>query len=200
MPNTCCDLHLHSYYSDGCNSPADLLHYAAENGLKTLSLTDHDTLAGLEEAGNVANSLGLELIPGVELTCSWFGIDIPQAVDLLGYFFDAKNPALIAACQAGLADLEKRMQMACGYLGELGMQLSYFDVQAVNPRYAGAGQLIQALVESRAGAGLDGGLPYVQPGMAAFTAAAPEPGTGHPNPARRGWRGGAGAPGGGARE
>lgn len=148
MPNTCCDLHLHSYYSDGCLSPADLLHIAAENGLKTVSLTDHDTLAGLEEAGHVANSLGLELIPGVELTTSWYGTDIPQTVDLMGYFFDANDPELLAACQQGLQDLELRMQLACKILDEFGLQLSYFDLQEQNPRYAGAGQFIAALVQS----------------------------------------------------
>ncbi|HWQ83614.1 MAG TPA: PHP domain-containing protein, partial [Anaerolineales bacterium] len=140
--------HLHSYYSDGCISPAGLLHAAAEDGLKTVALTDHDTLAGLEEAGHVADKLGLELISGVELTCSWFGTDSPQIVDLMGYFFDPANPALLAACQEGLVDLEKRMLLACKYLGELGMQLSYFDLQEQNPRYAGAGQLIAALVQS----------------------------------------------------
>lgn len=148
MPNTCCDLHLHSYYSDGCLSPGDLLHFAAENGLKTVSLTDHDTLAGLEEAGHVADSLGLELIPGVELTCSWFGTDIPQTIDLMGYFFDPANPDILAACQQGLLDLEKRMQLACEYLKPLGLQLSYYDLQEQNPRYAGAGQFIAALVQS----------------------------------------------------
>ncbi len=147
MPNTCCDLHLHSYYSDGCISPAELLHAASEMGVKTVSLTDHDTLAGLEEAGHVADRLGLELIPGVELTTSWYEADFPQTVDILGYFFDPQDQALLDACQQGLRDLEKRMQRACEILGELGMPLSYFDLQAQNPRYAGPGQLIAALVE-----------------------------------------------------
>jgi len=148
LPNTCCDLHLHSYYSDGCLSPADLLHFSAENGVKTVALTDHDTLAGLEEAGHVADSLGLELIPGVELTTSWYGADMPQTVDVMGYFFDAGSPELQTACQQGLRDLEKRMRLACQYLGDSGLQLSYFDLQEQNPRYAGAGQFIAALVQS----------------------------------------------------
>lgn len=147
MPNTCCDLHLHSYYSDGCISPAELLHAASEMGLKTVSLTDHDSLAGLEEAGHVADRLGLELIPGVELTTSWYEADFPQTVDILGYFFDPHNANLLDACRQGLQDLEKRMQTACELLGELGMPVSYFDLQAQNPRYAGPGQLIEALVE-----------------------------------------------------
>ena len=79
MPNTTCDLHMHSYYSDGCNSPADLLHHAADMGLKTLALTDHDTLAGLAEAQHVADRLGLELIPGVELTCTWEAARAPRS-------------------------------------------------------------------------------------------------------------------------
>ena len=63
MPNSSIDLHLHSHYSDGHASPADIIRHAAEIGLKTISITDHDHLKGWAEAqltaAKVGSSLGL---------------------------------------------------------------------------------------------------------------------------------------------
>lgn len=65
------DLHCHSTASDGALSPTDLIKRAAGNGVTTLALTDHDTTAGLLEAQNSANNLGLTLINGIEISAQW---------------------------------------------------------------------------------------------------------------------------------
>ena len=65
------DLHCHSTASDGALSPADLIKRAAEKGVTTLALTDHDTTAGLAEARNSANDLNLTLINGIEISAQW---------------------------------------------------------------------------------------------------------------------------------
>lgn len=65
------DLHCHSTASDGALSPTDLIKRAAEKGVTTLALTDHDTTAGLLEAQNSANFLGLTLINGIEISAQW---------------------------------------------------------------------------------------------------------------------------------
>lgn len=65
------DLHCHSTASDGALSPTDLIKRAAEKGVMTLALTDHDTTAGLVEARNCANSLDLTLINGIEISAQW---------------------------------------------------------------------------------------------------------------------------------
>lgn len=65
------DLHCHSTASDGALSPTDLIKRAAEKGVTTLALTDHDTTAGLIEAQNSANNLGLTLINGIEVSAQW---------------------------------------------------------------------------------------------------------------------------------
>jgi predicted metal-dependent phosphoesterase TrpH len=148
MPNTTCDLHMHSYYSDGCNSPADLLHYATDMGLKTLSLTDHDTLAGLAEAQHVADRLGLELIPGVEMTTTWAGGAGAQIADVLGYYFDPQHPALLETCQQARQDFETRVFQACRVLNDRGIYLSFHELLDQNPRYPGPGQMIQALIQN----------------------------------------------------
>ncbi len=77
------DLHLHSNCSDGLFDPLALVEYAARSGVQEMSLTDHDTLAGLEEAQSRASSLGLRFTPGIEFTCL-FG---DRVVHLLGYGF-----------------------------------------------------------------------------------------------------------------
>ncbi len=67
------DLHVHSTASDGTDSPADVVAGAARAGLGAMALTDHDTLEGLDEAAAAANTHGIRLIPGVELSCQWDG-------------------------------------------------------------------------------------------------------------------------------
>ncbi len=87
------DLHCHSTASDGALSPTALVARAHENGVRVLSLTDHDTLEGLEEARAAAHSLGMQLVNGVELSCTWGG----ATIHVLGYGFDTQAPALTAA-------------------------------------------------------------------------------------------------------
>jgi 3',5'-nucleoside bisphosphate phosphatase len=62
------DLHIHSTASDGSDSPARVVELAAKAGLGAIALTDHDTQEGVEEALTTARKLGIDLIPGVELS------------------------------------------------------------------------------------------------------------------------------------
>ena len=81
------DLHLHTYYSDGVYSPTQVVMKAKENGLDVISIVDHDTTNGLEEAIEAGKELGVEVIPGIELSSNINGTDI----HILGYFIDWKN-------------------------------------------------------------------------------------------------------------
>ncbi|GMV84947.1 MAG: phosphatase [Dehalococcoidia bacterium] len=79
------DFHLHSTASDGVHSPTWIVETAAARGVVALSLTDHDTTEGLAEARAAADRLGLQLVPGIELST-----DLGKAdVHLLGFGFDA---------------------------------------------------------------------------------------------------------------
>jgi len=69
--STIYDLHTHSTASDGTTTPAEVVKHAASQGIYTLSLTDHDTTAGLAEAAATAQSLGIEFVGGVEVSVSW---------------------------------------------------------------------------------------------------------------------------------
>jgi predicted metal-dependent phosphoesterase TrpH len=91
------DLHTHSHYSDGQLAPADLVARAAASGVQVLALTDHDVTAGLAEAQDAAAVLGIELVPGVEISVSWGA----QTVHVVGLGIDTGSDPL----QAGLARL-----------------------------------------------------------------------------------------------
>jgi len=87
------DLHTHSTASDGLLTPAQLVALAIERGLRVLALTDHDSVAGLPEAGAAAVAAGLHFIPGVELSTH---VEAGE-VHILGYFIDPTEPTLSAA-------------------------------------------------------------------------------------------------------
>lgn len=65
------DLHTHSTYSDGSDTPAELIAKAKGANLDAVALTDHDNLDGIPEAIEAADRHGIELIPGTELSCEW---------------------------------------------------------------------------------------------------------------------------------
>ena len=85
------DPHTHSAYSDGTDTPAQLLAIAARAGLDTIALTDHDTTAGWDEAVSAVPDTGVTLIRGAEMSCSASGI----TVHLLAYLFDPASPGLV---------------------------------------------------------------------------------------------------------
>ena len=62
------DLHNHSYYSDGVLSPTEVVRLAKQQGCDIFALTDHDTVDGLAEAKDEANKLGMQFVPGVEVS------------------------------------------------------------------------------------------------------------------------------------
>ena len=89
------DLHCHSIYSDGTLTPAELAARAAERGVKTLALTDHDELEGLAEARHVAELHGMNFIDGVEISVSWR----KHTLHIVGLKIDPSYPPLVAGLQ-----------------------------------------------------------------------------------------------------
>ncbi len=87
------DLHCHSTASDGTLKPSDVIKLAHENGVKHISLTDHDTIGGLEEATYCGASLGVNVIPGVEFSARWNN----QGIHILGLNFNRTSPIISAA-------------------------------------------------------------------------------------------------------
>jgi len=77
------DLHLHTHYSDGIKSPADVVEFMADLDFYAI---DHDTTLGIEKAVEAASNYSLNIISGIEFTTS--------RCDMLGLFVDPKNPIL----------------------------------------------------------------------------------------------------------
>ena len=86
------DLHCHSHFSDGTLSPTELINLAHKAGITDLALTDHDTLDGLPEAQFAADKLGIKLINGIELSCTWD----KHLIHVVGLNVDPNNKILKA--------------------------------------------------------------------------------------------------------
>ncbi|NLG96733.1 MAG: PHP domain-containing protein [Chloroflexi bacterium] len=143
------DLHAHTYYSDGRFAPAQVIETAAQRGIRVLAITDHDNTNGAREALPLAKAAGIELIPAIEITTRWDGVDLPPQdanVDLLGYFIDWDQPDFRAFETAALADIHARIDWCCRELTRRGTPLSMEEVMAQNPRYGGAVAAINAIL------------------------------------------------------
>jgi 3',5'-nucleoside bisphosphate phosphatase len=110
------DLHLHTTASDGSLSPAGLVARAAAAGLTTISVTDHDTFAGLAEARTAAGDLGLRFINGVEITA----IENERDVHLLAYFVDPADSGLSSFLARQRTDRIRRIREIAHRLATLG--------------------------------------------------------------------------------
>ncbi len=100
------DFHCHSTASDGRLSPAEVVTRAHQNSVTCLSLTDHDSVAGLTEAHSEAEKIGLRLIPGVELSVSWRS----QCFHVVGLDIDPDNAKLEQGMQTIQEMRESRAQ------------------------------------------------------------------------------------------
>ncbi len=85
------DLHCHSTVSDGVLTPGQVAQRAHEHGVNLWALTDHDELAGLALAQQTATELGMQFIPGVEISVTWLN----KTVHIVGLGIDYHNPQLI---------------------------------------------------------------------------------------------------------
>lgn len=93
--NPCYDLHSHSIASDGALSPTDLVERAHAKGVTALALTDHDTTQGLEKARACADSLGIQLINGIELSIIWEN----KSIHIVGLGIDPEYAPLAKAAE-----------------------------------------------------------------------------------------------------
>jgi len=89
-PTPLIDFHMHTTYSDGHYSPFELIKKVRDLNIDIISITDHDSVNGLEEAIGIGKDLGVEVIPGLEIST-----DVEdKEVHLLGYFIDINNAEL----------------------------------------------------------------------------------------------------------
>ena len=123
------DLHTHSLASDGTTTPAQVVRSAAEAGLTGLALTDHDTGGGLDEAAAAAREVGVDLVPGVEISTSLRG----RSVHLLGYGDITAAPALAAVLAGTVGSRHGRLRQIVERLRAVVPALTVDDVVARVP-------------------------------------------------------------------
>ncbi len=119
------DLHLHSVFSDGSETPQAIVDRAARAGLTAIALTDHDTLDGVTEAAAAARKAGLVFVPGAELSVQWK----TGPMHLLVYYLEPGSGPLqdrLAEIQAGRVH---RNEQIADRLGGLGIEVSLEEVE-----------------------------------------------------------------------
>jgi len=120
------DLHIHTKCSDGRLLPEQAVEVAHKRGLAALSITDHDTFEGYFEAIDKANALGIELIPGVEITSSFKN----QEAHILAYYFDVNTTYFSDFLKSQRIARRSRIKGIIKTLNGKGLNLDYDEVRA----------------------------------------------------------------------
>jgi hypothetical protein len=121
MPSQFVDLHAHSTASDGTLSPTELARAAKDRDLYAFALTDHDTIAGVAEAAAEAQNLGVEFLPGIEISAEF---PSPGTLHLLGYGVDCQSPVLQDLTKTLLAGRDNRNPRMVQKLNEMGVSVT----------------------------------------------------------------------------
>ncbi len=146
------DLHMHSTYSDGTDSPAELVELAIEKELVAMALTDHDTVEGVGEAQAAAKGRHIEVIPGVEISCEYVippksgnlgqienpnntsisvqkGTITPKRkeIHILGYGMDTKDPELLRLLKFACDERDNRNKKMAKNFEEAGYDMITYD-------------------------------------------------------------------------
>ena len=114
------DLHTHSTKSDGTLEPAALVRLAKEAGLRAIALTDHSTVKGISEARREGERIGLEVVPGVELSASYQGME----VHILGYYMEENNASFRKELQEVAGERDRRNRKMAKRLQEEGFDIT----------------------------------------------------------------------------
>jgi predicted metal-dependent phosphoesterase TrpH len=177
------DLHTHTNASDGRCSPEELAARAAAAGVTTLALTDHDTVAGCAATGAACRQLGVDFVPGIEITA----VTGDRDVHVLGYFLDLESPSLQAFLALQRRRRIDRVREMIGRLAEHGIEL---DAHAIlepglsdSTRAAGRPWIARALIAaghvSTVNEAFDRWLARGRPAFVPRTGASPEEVFGH---------------------
>ncbi|EDX83974.1 hypothetical protein S7335_1671 [Synechococcus sp. PCC 7335] len=118
------ELHSHTTCSDGSLTPTELVNFAAEQGVKALAITDHDTMAGWVEATEAARPFDLEIVPGLELSTVYNG----RSLHILGFYPDPDR--LAAPLQERVEGRKRRARKMADKLAELGYPIELLDMSS----------------------------------------------------------------------
>jgi len=124
MTERVADLHLHTHFSDGTDSPERVVELARAAGLSAIAITDHDTTEAIPIAQPLAARRGIELIPGIEMSASADGCE----VHVLGFLFDLHHPAFVQHLKEQQARRVRRIHEIVERLARVGVRIDAEEV------------------------------------------------------------------------
>jgi 3',5'-nucleoside bisphosphate phosphatase len=151
------DLHIHSNASDGSFSPGDILRHAIRLGLKAISITDHDTLAGVKDALCASIPESIRLLPGVEISAQLpENFQYAGGCHILGYFINPDDRPLNDALKLLMDARINRNPVIIKKLNALGIDISLEELgKDVQTRQAGRPHIAQALIRKKIVSSID---------------------------------------------
>jgi predicted metal-dependent phosphoesterase TrpH len=120
------DLHSHSTASDGTLAPAEVAKLALRAGLSGWALTDHDTIGGVAEAAEESAKLGIDFLPGIEISAEF---PHPGTMHILGYGIDPQSPTLHDLTRQLIEGRDNRNPKIVKKLQELGVAITMEEVE-----------------------------------------------------------------------
>jgi len=138
------DLHLHTTASDGSFRPAEVVALAEGKGFAVISITDHDTVDGLEEALQEGQKRGIEVIPGIELSTLYGDLE----VHILGYYIDREDKQLRSLLRRFIESRKTRAFKMIEKLNEMGIDITAERVKELaGSEFVGRPHIAKAMVE-----------------------------------------------------
>ena len=129
------DLHTHSNVSDGTLTPVQVIEAASDAELDVVALTDHDAISGWSLAAPAAAAVGITFVPGVELSCRWYGVEPAIPLHMLAYYIDPDHAGLAAEMARVREARERRAERIVELMRADGIDVTWDEVLA----YAGGG-------------------------------------------------------------
>jgi hypothetical protein len=140
------DLHMHTIFSDGTLSPKEMVRLSREAELSAISITDHDTVDGIEEAIIEGEKIGITVIPGIEISSRKFG----KSVHILGYLIDYHNMKLLQFVRNMREAREERGKKMVNKLNEIGINITMDEVKRIAGRgVVGRPHIARVLVKNK---------------------------------------------------
>jgi len=118
------DLHSHTTASDGTYTPSESVKRAKSKGLTAFAITDHDTVAGIQEAMEMGGECGIEIVPGIEIST----VDAGQDIHVLGYYIDFMQPGFLQQLETLRNVRNVRNEMLIQNLQQLGIPITMDEV------------------------------------------------------------------------
>ena len=139
------DLHTHTNFSDGDLRPSELIQEAKAAGLIALGVTDHDNVNGIEEALEEGKALGIEVVPGVEISVE--GTSEKRELHILGYFINHRDEGLRSLLQAAIKAREEQKIRQIRLLQSFGLKIEVEEVFARTKGVPGRHHIAKVLLE-----------------------------------------------------